>query len=34
LHEFFLQLICKLAGNQFAGISNPAREKGTDLSTV
>ena len=24
MHKFFLQLICKLAGNQFAGRSNPA----------
>ncbi len=31
LYKFFLQLICKLAGNEFAGRSNPARGKGTDL---
>ena len=34
LYKFFLQLICKLAGNEFAGRSNPARGKGTDRSTV
>jgi hypothetical protein len=34
LHKFFLQLIRKLAGNEFAGRSNPVRGKGTDLSAV
>src|SRR6202158_3651823 len=34
LYKFFLQLICKLAGNEFAGRSAPARGKGTDRSTV
>ena len=31
LYKFVLQLICKLDGNEFAGRSNPARGKGTDL---